>query len=1388
GAGIGGGYYANGSNITISGGTVTASGSSYGAGIGGGRYSPGEDSGGSGSGIAISGGTVTASSSYGAGIGGGGSNGDNNSKGSDIAITGGYIKASSEEGDCIGSGGTNDNSKYSTTAAENISISGGSFAVGSTSEGTVYGIAVESSCSVASNSEVTTKADYPYIVINPDITAFVVSGTTGTVGETGYTYENHVLTITKSGNWNIEMNTAEGINHTQTDRIVVDIEDGGDVGIYLTDVSISSSYSPLRIENGEVYLLLQGDNYLTSTGSSYAALSKAAGTPTLHIQSDNGINGTDSLTAQGGDNAAAIGGNSQISVSDIQITSGVITATAGQFGAAIGAGGYGDANNITISGGTVTATAGRYGAAIGGGYYSSALNEGVSSDITISGGYIKLSSRNGDLIGNGYGYTGGDAENIVITGGYFGEGSVDDQTVYGIAVDDDYFVGLNTDSGTSEDYPYMVNEFTGDLVITGAGITKGTDYKYTYSDGLTILKSGEYNISMASGAESTSDRIVVDTDGDVELTISGINIINEDNSPFSAESGNLTLILEGDNYLTASSSTNEADDGINYAALSKPGDTYSLTITSIDGDGSSKGSLTASGSMYGAGIGGGSKTSSGNITISGGTVNTSGGMFSAGIGGGLYGNGTDITISGGTVTASSPNYGAGIGGGYTGEGSNIEITGGTVDASGNTAAGIGGGAKGTGSDIAIYGGDVTASASSTGAAIGGGEEGSGSNIAIYDGNVTASGGTGGAGIGGGYNADGSGITITGGTVSVSTSGDGAAIGGGSYANGTDITISGGYITAKAYYSLYIGGGYNGSGSNINIIGGYFGKGDTEANTIYGITLDSKYTVTNNTDADTSTDYPYTITKSNDLVITGESGITEGEDYTYDNYVLTVLKSGAYTVTMASWTESTETDRIVIDADGDVELTISDINTTSSSESPISSDGGDLTLILDGDNCLTTTNGTRAALSKSAENSLTITSIDGDGSTNGSLTADASNGKAGAGIGGDYAIGSGSITIAGGTVTASALYGAGIGSGRYSSSSDLTIIGGNVTATSTHGAGIGSSQASDGGTESSGITITGGTVTAASTNGAGIGAGCCKASDSISSGVTITGGFVTATSTHGAGIGSGQNTASGSSKASGIIITGGTVTASGYYGIGCGKSDSGSADAPTIDGGSVKVTNGFTTEPVNSGGSSLYLYEITDTAEGEAIYIDGSVYIPSVVHHESSDTSQYLYLPETSETGLVYTDIDTAKYYDLSYENSTSSAEYNGSVVLLTVDGETLILDETGNVDTSGITVVTDNGVLSGIQVDSEVYGGENGTYLDIVGVSVDGVFYQLENYYYIDDTEQYAFFPVTRNSSESKDSSRVRGAVGTKPDGADSGDTVYYITEGSDGLTIKEKE
>ena len=79
GAGIGGGFYEGGKNITIAGGKVTANGGDYGAGIGGGQE-------GDGSNITITGGEVTAAGgTNGAGIGGGGGI---SGKGEKISISG----------------------------------------------------------------------------------------------------------------------------------------------------------------------------------------------------------------------------------------------------------------------------------------------------------------------------------------------------------------------------------------------------------------------------------------------------------------------------------------------------------------------------------------------------------------------------------------------------------------------------------------------------------------------------------------------------------------------------------------------------------------------------------------------------------------------------------------------------------------------------------------------------------------------------------------------------------------------------------------------------------------------------------------------------------------------------------------------------------------------------------------------------------------------------------------------------------------------------------------------------------------------------------------------------------------------------------------------------
>ena len=96
GTGIGGGY-ANDGQVTITGGTITATGTNGGAGIGGGKASAnanGQVNGGDGD-VTITGGTITATGdSWGAGIGGG-YGGDSNVEitGGEITATGGYYAA-----------------------------------------------------------------------------------------------------------------------------------------------------------------------------------------------------------------------------------------------------------------------------------------------------------------------------------------------------------------------------------------------------------------------------------------------------------------------------------------------------------------------------------------------------------------------------------------------------------------------------------------------------------------------------------------------------------------------------------------------------------------------------------------------------------------------------------------------------------------------------------------------------------------------------------------------------------------------------------------------------------------------------------------------------------------------------------------------------------------------------------------------------------------------------------------------------------------------------------------------------------------------------------------------------------------------------------------------
>lgn len=198
-----------------------------------------------------------------------------------------------------------------------------------------------------------------------------------------------------------------------------------------------------------------------------------------------------------------------------------------------------------------------------------------------------------------------------------------------------------------------------------------------------------------------------------------------------------------------------------------------------------------------------------NITIYGGKVIANASKESttaAGIGGGDGGHGRNIKIYGGDVTATGTIQGAGIGGGATSEhnggaGDGIYIYGGIVKATGGSA--IGGGLDGSGMTIEIHGGKVyaTAISGSYAAAIGGGYKGGAKDITISGGHVIVTGSkSAAAGIGGGREYNGGGdaknIKITGGTIEISDVTDGHSIGAANACESTNIVISGGSVWAS----------------------------------------------------------------------------------------------------------------------------------------------------------------------------------------------------------------------------------------------------------------------------------------------------------------------------------------------------------------------------------------------------------------------------------------------------------------------------------------------------------------------------------------------------------------------------------------------------------------
>mgnify|MGYP002623442635 CR=1 FL=1 len=218
---------------------------------------------------------------------------------------------------------------------------------------------------------------------------------------------------------------------------------------------------------------------------------------------------------------------------------------------------------------------------------------------------------------------------------------------------------------------------------------ESTEEFATATDGMTITGTLTANVkvSIADGATITFDNATINGVNNESYNWAGITCL-----------GDATIILKD-------GTTNKVKGFFKRYPGIQPGPSGKTLI--IKGGTAGTGTLEASSSQWGPGIGGENATC-GNIEIQGGVITAKGDNGAAGIGSGHARCG-NITISGGTVKATGGSYGAGIGSG-NGNGEtqicgDIVISGGTIEATGGSeGAGIGSGSGGVCGTVTITSG------------------------------------------------------------------------------------------------------------------------------------------------------------------------------------------------------------------------------------------------------------------------------------------------------------------------------------------------------------------------------------------------------------------------------------------------------------------------------------------------------------------------------------------------------------------------------------------------------------------------------------------------------------------------------------------------------------
>ncbi len=170
-------------------------------------------------------------------------------------------------------------------------------------------------------------------------------------GETVITGESDKNTVT--------IDTSEGNVDVTFDDLKIDVS-GKKEGDVSGDSPVDAGKAAVTVQGDhDAAIELDGANELKS-GSCNAGLEKNGNESSgkLTIKDDNDTKG--SLTAEGGEDGAGIGGGYESGAGNIEITGGTVEAVGGEGAAGIGGGVYGPGRDIEISGGKVSATGGSY--------------------------------------------------------------------------------------------------------------------------------------------------------------------------------------------------------------------------------------------------------------------------------------------------------------------------------------------------------------------------------------------------------------------------------------------------------------------------------------------------------------------------------------------------------------------------------------------------------------------------------------------------------------------------------------------------------------------------------------------------------------------------------------------------------------------------------------------------------------------------------------------------------------------------------------------------------------------------------------------------------------------------------------------------------------------